>query len=102
MKKLLFLLVLFLGIGTGGIQASTITVASTLETIVMTKDFNPIDVKQLPDSVQKAIAAKYSELTIKAAFYDTKDDGTKYYKVVFADKEGKEIIVYYNEKGEEL
>jgi hypothetical protein len=102
MKQLVLALVLFLGFAPGGINATVLANKTTLETIVTTKDFTPIEVKELPDSVQKAIAAKYSELKIKAAYFDTKDDGSKFYKVVFVDKDGKELVVYYSEKGEEL
>lgn len=102
MKKLLLVLVLFLGIAPCGIYAAVLSNTSTQEIIVMSKDFVPVDVKELPDSVQKAIASKYTDMTIKAAYYDTRDDGSKFYKVELVDKDGKVKVVYYTEKGEEL
>ena len=96
MKKLLFALALCLGLGTSFASASIISNLSSSETVLVSQD----EVKDLPEAVQKTIAEKFAESTIKAAFLDAKEDGSKFYKVVLVDKESKEFEAFFNEKGE--
>jgi hypothetical protein len=100
MKKLVLVLVLFVGLAS---TASAINMNSTkqVQTERQMKDFTPIEVKDLPEPIQKAIAAKYADATIKSAAFDTKD-GEKIFKIVLLTKDSKEITTYYNEKGEEF
>ncbi|SRR5574344_280397 len=100
MKKLLFALALCLGLGTSFASASIISNLSSSETVLVSQDLTPIEVKDLPEAVQKTIAEKFAESTIKAAFLDAKEDGSKFYKVVLVDKESKEFEAFFNEKGE--
>jgi len=43
-----------------------------------------------------------TDLTIKEASVEAKEDGTKTYKVVLTDKEGTESTVLFSESGEVL
>ena len=70
------------------------------ETLTMTNDFTPIEVKDLPAAVQEAITKNYAESTIKEAAVEANEDGTKTYKVVLTDKEGTESTVLFSENGE--
>lgn len=101
MKKVMIAVALVMGLGTTVAYAETVTSIQT--GIVMTADeFTPIEVKDLPTAVQEAIAKNYAESTIKEAAVEVKEDGTKTYKVVLTDKEGKENTVLFNEQGEVL
>ena len=62
-------------------------------------DFVKIEVKELPQAVQDAIAKSYEGSTVKEA-YVAGADGAKKYKVVLVDKDQKEQTVVLNEKGE--
>ena len=79
-----------------GVQASTVQVS--VEN-VMQDDFVKIEVKELPQAVQDAIAKSYEGSTVKEA-YVAGADGAKKYKVVLVDKDQKEQTVVLNEKGE--
>lgn len=79
-----------------GVQASTVQVS--VEN-VMQDDFVKIEVKELPQAVQDAIAKSYEGSTVKDA-YVAGADGAKKYKVVLVDKDQKEQTVVLNEKGE--
>lgn len=72
------------------------------ETVTVTDEFTPIEVKDLPAAIQEAITKNYAESTIKEAAVETKEDGSKTYKVVLTDKEGTESTVFFNESGEVL
>lgn len=100
MKKLLFTLVLFIGLGTASVSATIVSNLTTSKMMVLSQEFTPIELKDLPEAIQKTIAEKYVETTIKAAYVEIKEDGTKIYKVILIDKESKEFEVLFNEKGE--
>lgn len=76
--------------------------ATRTETVMVTDDFTPIEVKDLPAAIQDAITKNYAESAIKEAAVETKEDGSKTYKVVLTDKEGTESTVLFNESGEVL
>ncbi len=101
MKKLFVAVALVMGLGTSVAFADNFMVV-TSETITMTNDFTPIEVKDLPAAVQEAITKNYAESTIKEAAVEVKEDGTKTYKVVLTDKEGTESTVLFSESGEVL
>lgn len=99
MKKVLFAAAMMLTMG--------ITVATSAAEKVSLRgqasvemDYQTINIKDLPQAVQDAIAAKYPELTIKEAAVE-EVGGTKTYKVTFLDKDGVETVVVYGENGEE-
>ena len=87
MKKLFVAVALVMGLGTSVAFADNFMVDSV--TITMINDFTPIEVKDLPAAVQEAITKNYAESTIKEAAVEANEDGTKTYKVVLTDKEGK-------------
>lgn len=101
MKKLFVAVALVMGLGTSVAFADNFMVVAS-ETITMTNDFTPIEVKDLPAAVQEAITKNYAESTIKEAAVEAKEDGTKTYKVVLTDKEGTESTVLFSESGEVL
>ena len=79
--------------------ASQSVQASAVQTSVenvMQDDFVKIEVKELPQVVQDAIAKSYEGSTVKEA-YVAGADGAKKYKV---DKDQKEQTVVLNEQGE--
>lgn len=100
MKKLLLVLVLFVGLASTAF-ATNMNKSMQVQSEYQMKDFTPMEVKDLPEAVQKAIATKYADATIKSAAFDTKD-GVKIFKIVLLTKDSKEITTYYNEKGEEF
>ena len=100
MKKLFVAAALVMGMGTT-VFASNFNTAN-VETVVMVNDFTPIEVKDLPQTVQDAITKDYADSTIKEASVEAKEDGTKTYKVVLTDKESTESTILLNEKGEVL
>jgi len=101
MKKLLVAVALVMGLGTSVAFANS--VANAMEVSVMVNEFTPIEVKDLPQAVQDAIAKAYPEATIKEASAEVKEDGaTKHYKVVLTDKENKESIVFFEADGKEI
>lgn len=82
--------------------ASQSVQASAVQTSVenvMQDDFVKIEVKELPQVVQDAIAKSYEGSTVKEA-YVAGTDGAKKYKVVLVDKDQKEQMVVLNEQGE--
>ncbi len=101
MKKLFVAAALVMGLGTSAAFADNFMVVAS-ETVTMTNDFTPIEVKDLPAAVQEAITKNYAESTIKEAAVEAKEDGTKTYKVVLTDKEGTESTVLFSESGEVL
>ena len=88
-----------MGLGTSVAFADNFMVMDA-ETLTMTNDFTPIEVKDLPAAVQEAITKNYAESTIKEAAVEANEDGTKTYKVVLTDKEGTESTVLFSENGE--
>ena len=95
MKKIVLMVavVACVAFASQGVQASTVQVS--VEN-VMQDDFVKIEVKELPQAVQDAIAKSYEGSTVKEAYVV----GAKKYKVVLVDKDQKEQTVVLNEKGE--
>lgn len=95
MKKIVLMVavVACVAFASQGVQASTVQVS--VEN-VMQDDFVKIEVKELPQAVQDAIAKSYEGSTVKEAYVAD----AKKYKVVLVDKDQKEQTVVLNEKGE--
>lgn len=98
MKKLLFAAALFMGLG--GLAAFAGNMMSDVEIMVMVNEYKPLEVKDLPQAVQDVLKKDFADYTVKAAAVETKEDGTKTYKVTLTDAEGKDSEVLFNEKGE--
>jgi hypothetical protein len=99
MKKVLFAAAMMLTMGTT-VATSAAEKVSLRGQASVEMDYQTINIKDLPQAVQDAIAAKYPELTIKEAAVE-EVGGTKTYKVTFLDKDGVETVVVYGENGEE-
>lgn len=98
MKKVLFAAALFMGLG--GSAAFAGNMMSDVEIMAMVNEYKPLEVKDLPQAVQDAIKKEFADQTIKSAAVETKEDGTKTYKVTLTDAQGKDTEVLFNEKGE--
>lgn len=99
MKKLVFAVAFVMGLGTTVAFAENnspveVSVVSTVN------DFTPIEVKDLPQAVQDALAEKYKDFTVKEAAVQVNEDETKTYKVTLTDAEGNDSVVMFNEQGE--
>lgn len=101
MKKLFIAIALVMGLGTSTALASNVT--NGIEVSAMVNEFTPIEVKDLPEAVQEAIAKAYPESTIKEASAEVKEDGAnKHYKVILANKGNTETTVFFEENGKEI
>lgn len=65
-------------------------------------DYQPIDIKELPEAVLATLQKDYADYTFKAAAVKTDEQGAKTYKVVIVNEEGTESEVIFNEQGEVL
>ncbi len=99
MKKLFVAVALVMGLGTS-VAFAAHSASAKAEIVATVNDFTPIEVKDLPEAVQKAIAENYAESTIKEAAVEANEEGVKTYQVVLTDKEGNESTVLFNESGE--
>lgn len=100
MKKLFVAVALVMGLGTSVVFAENLNASTdTVNVVNVVNEFKPIDVKDLPQTVQDAITKDYAEWTLKAAYVE-ETDGVKTYKVVLADQEENTATLIYNEKGE--
>lgn len=95
MKKLFVAVALVMGLGTSVAFANNMV--SRVETVSMVNEYKPIEASKLPQAVQDAIKKDYAEFTIKNAAFD---ETAKTYKVVLTGKDGKDVTVVFNEKGE--
>ncbi len=95
MKKLFVAVALVMGLGTSVVFANNMV--SRVETVSMVNEYKPIEASKLPQAVQDAIKKDYAEFTIKNAAVD---ETAKTYKVVLTGKDGKDVTVVFNEKGE--
>lgn len=100
MKKLFIAAALVLGMGSVAFAQSVNT--NEVQTVVSVNDFTPIEVKDLPQEVQDAIAANYPEATIKEAAMQKNEDETVTYQITLTAADGTEVVALFNEKGEEL
>ncbi len=101
MKKLFAAFALVMGLGTTVAFAEN-AISATNNIVANVNDFTPIEVKDLPQPVQDALADAYKDFTVKSAAVEANEDGTAVYQIVLTDAEGKESTVKFNEKGEEL
>lgn len=99
MKKVMIAVAMVMSLGTAAAFAGNLNVNSTIVCMAADEE-TPVEVKDLPAAVQEALKKNYPEATAKQASVVTKEDGTKVYKVVLADKEGKESTVTLKENGE--
>ena len=100
MKKLFLAVALVMSLGTTVAFASTCmneTVAS-----VMVNEFTPIEVKDIPQAVQDAVAKNHAGTTIKEAQVKSCTEGKKTYKLVLVNAEQMESTALFNENGEEI
>lgn len=97
MKKLFVAVALVMGLGTSVAFAENQNMST--EIVSMVNDYNPIEVKDLPQAVQDAIKKDFAEQTIKEAAVEETENG-KTYKVVLTDQDGTESTVIFNEQGE--
>lgn len=99
MKKLFVAVALVMGLGTSVAFAENFH--ASVDSVTVVNEFKPIDVKELPQAVQDAVAKDYAQFTIKEAYVEEME-GTKTYKVVLTDSEDNTAAVLYSEKGEVL
>lgn len=99
MKKLFVAVALVMGLGTSVAFAENFH--ASVDSVTVVNEFKPIDVKELPQTVQDAVAKDYAQFTIKEAYVEEME-GTKTYKVVLTDSEDNTAAVLYSEKGEVL
>lgn len=99
MKKLFVAVALVMGLGTSVVFAENFH--TNVDSVALINEFKPINVKDLPQAVQDAIAKGYAEWTLKEAYME-ETDGVKTYKVVLVDQEENTATLVYNEKGEVL
>ena len=101
MKKLFVAVALVMGLSTSVSFAGN--GLNNVEVSVMTNEFTPIDIKDLPQAVKDAIAKDYAKSTIKEAFVEVKeDDTTKTYKVLLVNEIGVENTYFYTADGKEI
>ena len=101
MKKLFVAVALVMGMGTSVVLAENATKTNT-EAVSVTNEFVVIELKDVPQAVQDAVAKNYAGSTIKEAHAKTAEDGTKTYKLILVDANQAETIVLFNDKGEEV
>ena len=101
MKKLFVAVALIMGMGTSVVLANN-TMNASVETVVMADEYVLIEVKDVPQAIQDAVAKDYANTAIKEAHVKTAEDGTKTYKLVLVNAEQAESTVLFNDKGEEV
>ncbi len=100
MRKLFVAVALVMSLGTSVTFANTCM--NEVVASVMVNEFTPIDVKDIPQAVQDAVAKTYADTTIKEAAVEVKEEGSKTYKIVLVDKNNNESTVFFNEDGSEI
>lgn len=98
MKYLFIVAAMLLGLGT--VTSYAQTQGNETVAVATTDEYKNIEVKELPQAVQDAVAKDYADYTIKQAAVKTAEDSAKLYKLTLADKEDKTTEVVFNEKGE--
>ena len=101
MKKLFVAVTLVMGMGTSVVLANNVTCNKT-EVVSVADEFVIIELKDVPQAVQDAVAKNYEGSAIKEAHAKTAEDGTKTYKLILVNGEQTETIVLFNDKGEEV
>lgn len=104
MKKLFIAIALVMGLSTSVVFAST--TMNEVKVFVMVNEFTPIEVKDLPQAVQKAVEKTYPDSGIKEAAVEVTEEGAnKHYKLVLVGESGtdtKETTVFFSEDGKEI
>ena len=103
MKKVLVAVALVMGLGSSVAFAQN---AENANAVVATAqapqdEYTKIEVKDLPAAVTEALGKAYPESTIKEASVTTKEEG-KLWGGGGAQKDGTDVTVVLNEKGEEV
>lgn len=101
MKKLFVAVALVMGLGTS-VAMATNSMDANVETTVLADEYTKVELKDVPQAVQDAVAKKYAGNSIKEAYVKAHEDGTKVYKLVLVNAEQTESTVHFNEKGEEV
>ena len=101
MRKIFVAVALIMGMGTSVVLADNVT-SNKAETVCVADEFVVIELKDVPQAVQDAVAKNYEGSTIKEAHAKTAEDGTKTYKLILVDANQAETIVLFNDKGEEV
>lgn len=99
MKRVLIIAAIMLAVGTTSATFAAGNVSLNGVTAVAA-DYQQIEIKDLPQAVQDAVAAKYPELTIKEAAVE-EAEGVKNYKVTLVDNDGAETVAVFDENGVE-
>ena len=101
MKKLFVAVALVMGMGTSVVLADNVTKTNT-EVVNTADEYVVIELKDVPQAVQDAVAKNYAGSSIKEAHAKTAEDGTKTYKLILVNGEQVETIILVNDKGEEV
>lgn len=103
MKKVLVAVALVMGLGTTTVVAGNVVMNGVdVESVMAVNEFKPIDIKELPQTIQDSIKKNFPESGVKDAAVEVAEDETKTYKVTLVDGAGTESAVFFNEKGEVL
>jgi hypothetical protein len=101
MKKLFVAAALVMSLGTSVVLADNVKCNKT-ESVCVADEFVVIELKDVPQAVQDAVAKNYEGSSIKEAHAKTAEDGKKTYKLILVDGNQAESIILFNDKGEEV
>ena len=101
MKNLFVAVALVMGLGTSVAFANNHTNINT-EIMAVADEYVVIELKDVPQAIQDAVAKNYVGNAIKEAHMKTAEDGVKTYKLVLINGENAECILLFNENGEEV
>ena len=101
MKKLFVAAALVMSLGTSVVLADNVKSNKT-ESVCVADEFVVIELKDVPQAVQDAVAKNYEGSSIKEAHAKTAEDGKKTYKLILVDGNQAESIILFNDKGEEV
>lgn len=101
MKKLFVAVALVAGLGTS-VSFANDTTRANMETVVLADDYTLIELKDVPQAIQDAVAKNYANYTIKEAHVKADKNGVNTYKLILINADQSEIIVLFNEAGEEV
>ena len=79
-------------------QETEVEAAPTEQVAQQEENFQAIEVQDLPEAVQQAVARDYATATISEVF-ENQNEGEKKYKIVFTDEAGETIKVYADAEG---
>lgn len=101
MKKLFVAVALVAGLSTSVSFANNMT-TNNVQVEKVTDEYTLIEVKDVPQAIQDAVAKNYANSAIKEAHVKTSEDGSKIYKIILINGEQTESIILFNETGEEV